>query len=99
VNLGSKSEPKWYCGECAEAVVAEARAGHCPSIEPGTGAEEGEKEEGKKSKDEEELPEREALKAVQIGEFECTECHQRFMVDHMPNGKHKLHPIREAEEE
>ena len=97
VNLGSSSSPKFYCGECAEAVVAEAKAGHGPSLEPGSGeGKVGEKEETKGEG--KEPSRREQLKAVQIGEFECTECHQRFMVDHMPNGKHKLHPIREAEE-
>jgi ParB/RepB/Spo0J family partition protein len=86
VNLSGK----FYCAECAEAVVAEARAGHGPSIEPGTGGEEGEKEEVKA----EETSKVEQLKAVQIGEFECAECNKRFTVNHMPNGKHKFMPVR-----
>ena len=98
VNLGSKSEPKFYCGECAEAVVAEARSGHGPSIEPGRGAEEveeGEEVEVEEREEAEKIEKKtsdreEQLKAIQIGEFECTECHQHFIVDHLPNGKHKL---------
>ncbi|MCJ7767243.1 ParB/RepB/Spo0J family partition protein [Candidatus Bathyarchaeota archaeon] len=97
---------KFYDAECAEAVVAEAKTGHEQSIEPGTGGalrtKEVEKEEAeeveKRGKVEEKSSKREALKAVQIGEFECTECHQRFLIDHMPNGKHKLRLIREGEE-
>jgi len=90
VNLGGK----FYCGDCAEAVVAEAKTGHGPSIAPEEveEVEEREKVEGKSSRSEQ-------LRAVQIGEFECTECHKRFMVDHMRNGKHKLRPILEADEE
>jgi hypothetical protein len=98
---------KFYDAECAEAVVAEAKVGHEQSIAPGTG-EEVEKVEGElplnretEDRDEEKasrgLPEREALKAIGIGEFECTECHQHFLVEHLPNGKHKLQAIRQEE--
>jgi ParB/RepB/Spo0J family partition protein len=93
VNLGGK----FYCGECAEAVVAEAKVGHEQSITPGNGeeAEEGEKRE----KVEEKSSREEDLKAIGIGEFECTQCNKRFLVEHMKNGKHRLKPIREDEEE
>ena len=103
VHLG---EGKYYDAECAEAVVEESKSGHGPSIEPGSGVEEVEKEaveEGEKREKVEEKTSKasrsEQLKAVQIGEFECTECNKRFLIDHMPNGKHKLKPIRESEEE
>jgi hypothetical protein len=36
--------------------------------------------------------------AVDIGGFECPECHKHFIVEHLPNGKHKLKQLREAEE-
>ena len=97
VNLSGK----FYCGDCAEAVVAEAKSGHGPTIAPGNGVEEGEKEEVEKrekvEKETSKVSRREALKAVQIGEFECTECHMRFFVHHLPNGKHKLEAIRQEE--
>jgi len=85
IHLG---EGKYYDAECAEAVVAEAKTGHGPSIAPERGVEEVEKEETSKTS------RRETLKAVQIGEFECAECNKRFTVNHMPNGKHKFMPVR-----
>jgi ParB/RepB/Spo0J family partition protein len=33
--------------------------------------------------------------AVDIGGFECPECHKHFIVEHLPNGKHKLKQLRE----
>jgi ParB-like chromosome segregation protein Spo0J len=38
------------------------------------------------------------LRAVQIGEFDCTECHQHFLVEHLPNGKHALRLVGEDED-
>jgi ParB/RepB/Spo0J family partition protein len=40
-------------------------------------------------------PEPAALKAVQIGEFDCTECGRHFFVDHLPDGDHKLREVKE----
>jgi ParB/RepB/Spo0J family partition protein len=37
-----------------------------------------------------------ALKAVQIGTFDCTECSKHFAVEHWPDGSHKLREIKEA---
>jgi ParB family chromosome partitioning protein len=95
VHLGGK----FYCAECAEAVVAEVRVGHEQSIAPGTG-EEGGKEEAKGEEEEtSKTSRREALKAVQIGEFECTECNKRFYVEHWPDGTHKLKQFKKADDE
>jgi len=114
VHLGEGN--RFYDAECAEAVVAEAKSGHGPSIAPESGAEEQEKEvveegekrekvEGKlplkretKDRDEEKASRGLQLRAVQIGEFECTECHQHFFVHHLLNGKHKLEAIRKEEQ-
>jgi ParB family chromosome partitioning protein len=96
VNLSGK----FYCAECAEQVVEESKSGHGPSIEPGTG-EEVEKVEVEEGEEREKVAEKtskaEQLKAIGIGEFECTECHQHFLVEHMPNGKHKLKAIHQEE--
>ena len=77
-------------------VAAEARAGHGPSLEPG---------EGEEGVTEEELdkemfgPKKKVAGAVHIGEFECTECNKRFVVEHWPDGTHKLRQVREVDEE
>lgn len=34
---------------------------------------------------------------VPIGTFQCTECQQHFIIEHLPNGKHKLKQIRSVE--
>jgi ParB family chromosome partitioning protein len=91
---------KFYDAECAEAVVEESKSGHGPSIEPGSGeeSENVEAKEGeKRGKVEEKSSREEDLKAIGIGEFECTQCNKRFLVEHMKNGKHRLKPIREDE--
>jgi len=84
VNL----EGKFYCAACAEAVVEEAKKGlHQPPIKPEV-----------PSGPTEPCPaEKAALKAVPIGEFDCTECHKHFLIEHLPNGEHKLRFVREAE--
>jgi len=94
VHLG---EGKYYDAECSEAVVAEAKTGHEQSIAPGVGEEVEEVE--KREKVEEKTSKSEQLAAVQIGEFECTECNKRFFVEHWPDGSHKLKQFKEADEE
>jgi ParB family chromosome partitioning protein len=75
-------EGKYYDAECAEQEVAESKAGIETEEHPGPF--------------EEAKPEKESLKAIQIGSFECTECHQHFLIEHLLNGQHKLRPVTEA---
>jgi len=82
-------EGKFYHADCYEKVKAEKLPSLIPEtplhFEPETSIE---KEE----------PEKKPLRAVQIGEFECTECHQHFLVEHLPNGKHALRLVGEPKE-
>jgi ParB/RepB/Spo0J family partition protein len=73
-------EGKFYCQECYEQVQAEKVPGILP--EP----------ERVEEPEEEKEPEPPAL---DIGGFECPECHKHFIVEHLPNGKHKLKQLRE----
>jgi ParB/RepB/Spo0J family partition protein len=75
-------EGMFYDQECYEQVQAEKVPGLLPEPERAVEPEE-EKE-----------PEPPAL---DIGGFECPECHKHFIVEHLPNGKHKLKPVREEE--
>jgi ParB/RepB/Spo0J family partition protein len=79
-------EDSYYCQECAEQLEAEA----VPTLLPGQP-----KELGEPTHLEPAPPE---PPAVDIGGFECPECHKHFIVEHLPNGKHKLKPVREAED-
>jgi ParB family chromosome partitioning protein len=102
INLG---DGNLYDAECAEQVAAASKQGlihesrvgsfddalrkalHQPAIEPETPS----------GPTEPEHPEKNLLKAVPIGEFDCTECGKHFLIEHMPNGEHKLRFVREAE--
>lgn len=83
VHLG---EGKYYDAECAEQEVAESKKGLIPESHVGP------LEEQRAAPVE---PETEKVsRPVQIGTFECTECKQHFIIEHLPNGKHKLKQIR-----
>jgi ParB family chromosome partitioning protein len=83
VHLG---EGKYYDAECAEQEVAETKEGLISEQHAGPFEEEHAVEP--------EVPSRAKAVAVQIGTFECTECKQHFIIEHLPNGKHKLKQIR-----
>lgn len=100
VNL----EGKFYCAACAEAVVEEAKKGLIPGAHVGPLDEElrralhqpAVKPEVPSGPTEPSPAEKAVLKAVPIGEFDCTECHKHFLVEHLPDGEHKLRFVREA---
>jgi len=91
VNL----QGRFYCAACAEAVVEEAKETSIAESHVGPFEEEL-RGALRQPAVEPEVPSRAKPVGVQIGEFQCTECHQRFLIDHMPNGEHKLRPIKEA---
>jgi ParB family chromosome partitioning protein len=94
VNL----EGKFYCANCAEQVVEEAKKGLIPEAHVGPFEEKHEGEpEVPSGPTEPEHAEKAVLKAVPIGTFQCTECNQHFIIEHLPNGKHKLKQIRSVE--
>jgi ParB family chromosome partitioning protein len=82
VHLG---DGKYYDSECAEQEVAEAKAGAVQESHVGPFEE---------HKEEPEVSSRAKAVAVQIGTFECTECKEHFIIEHLPNGKHKVKEIR-----
>ena len=41
---------------------------------------------------------RHKLEGTQVGEFECSECHQHFFIDHISAEKHRLTKVRSAPE-
>jgi ParB family chromosome partitioning protein len=92
IHLG---EGKFYDAECAEQVAAESQPGAVKEEHVGPFEEEL-RGALRQPAVEREVPSRAKPVGVQIGEFQCTECHQRFLIDHMPNGEHKLRPIKEA---
>jgi ParB family chromosome partitioning protein len=98
VHLG---EGKYYDAECAEQVVAEAKGKNViPEAHVGPFEEkhvlEPEVQSGSTERKSEQA-EKEVLKAVPIGEFDCTECHKHFLIEHLPNGEHKLTFVRSVE--
>jgi len=75
---------KFYCVDCAELVQAEKKPGLVPETKHDfAGDETGAAKPSASSG------------SVNIGEFECPECHKHFIVEHLSNGKHKLQPVRE----
>lgn len=79
------SKGKFYCTDCAEILKTEqAEPEGVPEPEPV----ESEKEPVA-------TPPR-VPPVFDVGEFMCLKCNERFRVEHLPNGKHRLQPIREA---
>jgi hypothetical protein len=85
---------KFYDRECYEQVKAENAAGLVPESSAGSV----ESEKGPNEEPEKPPEKNEALKAIQIGTFDCTDCNKHFAIEHWPNGTHKLREIREAED-
>jgi ParB/RepB/Spo0J family partition protein len=83
---------KFYCQECAEQVEAESIPTALPTepVPSFDESPEGPEEVGESERSQ-------ALRAIQIGEFTCTECNQHFLVDHLPNGKHRLRLVKEVD--
>ncbi|MCJ7559152.1 ParB/RepB/Spo0J family partition protein [Candidatus Bathyarchaeota archaeon] len=95
----SAPDKKMYCDEgCYRQAKEESESESRATSETDEEVGKEEAEEKETSKTEKETSRSEQLRAVQIGEFECTECNKRFLVEHMKNGKHRLKPIREDEE-
>jgi ParB/RepB/Spo0J family partition protein len=93
VHLG---EGKFYDAECAEQEVAEAKASALPESHVGPFEErETESEEHVLPKPTE--PEMHVTEGTSydVADFTCPQCHQSFRIVHLPNGKHKIEPVRE----
>jgi len=77
---------KFYHADCAEQEVSQSKKGLISEEDVGP-FEEHETEEEEPSPP---LTPKMEAKAITIGEFDCTECKKHFLVEHLPNGEHRL---------
>lgn len=92
-------EGKFYCDACAELIEAEKE----PSLVPGEGPSPEVEETTKTTAGTAAIgtgPEHihRKIEGMQVGEFTCPECKQKFFIDHISASNHKLTLIREAPE-